>query len=47
MEIPEWIVTLVGRLSLENEALRRELAKHAEPTANGQVPEPEPEESWS
>lgn len=24
--IPEWIVNLVGRLTLENEALRRDLA---------------------
>jgi len=28
-EIPEWIATLIGRLVLENEALRRALAEAA------------------
>lgn len=40
-EIPEWMATLVGRLILENEALRRALAE-VQPVPNGQVPVEEP-----
>lgn len=41
MDIPEWLATLVGRLVLENEALRRALAE-ATPPAPGPPPaEPE------
>ena len=39
--IPEWICTMVGRLTLENEALRQALAAAAQPATNGHVPEPE------
>jgi hypothetical protein len=31
MEVPEWIATMVGRLVLENEALRRALAEAEAP----------------
>jgi hypothetical protein len=31
-ELPEWIATLIGRLVLENEALRRALAEAAQAT---------------
>jgi hypothetical protein len=36
-EIPEWIATIIGRLVLENEALRRALAEVARltPTETG------------
>lgn len=30
-EIPEWVCTLVGRLVLDNEALRREIAERDQP----------------
>lgn len=43
--LPEWIATLVGRLVLENEALRQALTAarqpEPEPAANGLVPERE------
>jgi hypothetical protein len=29
-ELPEWIATLIGRLVIENEALRRALAEAAQ-----------------
>lgn len=43
-ELPEWIATLVGRLMLENEALRRALAEvtrnsPAEPAKESPAPE--------
>lgn len=31
-ELPEWIATLIGRLVLENEALRRALAEAGQTT---------------
>lgn len=46
MELPEWIATLIGRLTLENEALRQALAEAQKwvPQAaeNGHVPAEEP-----
>jgi hypothetical protein len=38
-EIPEWVATMVGRLVLENEALRRVLAEtqQAQAVPNGHV----------
>lgn len=41
VQLPEWIATLVGRLVLENEALRQALAAAQQPATNGLVPEPE------
>ena len=38
VRVPEWVCTLVGRLVLENEALRQELA------SKGAEPESEPSE---
>lgn len=43
-EIPEWIATLVGRLVLENEALRRALAEVARAAPAGGPEEPAPED---
>lgn len=40
--IPDWMCTLVGRLVLENEALRRVLAETQQPATNGHVPAEEP-----
>lgn len=40
--IPDWVLALVGRLTLENEALRQALAQVPQAAANGRVPEPEP-----
>lgn len=40
--IPDWVLALVGRLTLENEALRQALAQQSLPVTNGHVPEPEP-----
>jgi hypothetical protein len=31
-ELPEWLATMVGRLVIENEALRRALAETQAPT---------------
>lgn len=40
MEIPEWIIMLVGRLALENEALRiNVLREQAAQTVSEQPPE--------
>lgn len=39
-ELPEWIATLIGRLVLENEALRRALAEAAQTTPAEASPEP-------
>jgi hypothetical protein len=43
VELPEWIFTYVGRLSLENEMLRRALAEmQMASSQNGQVSVEEP-----
>lgn len=44
VSIPEWVVVLVGRLTMENESLRQALVA-AQAAQNGQVPESEPVES--
>jgi hypothetical protein len=36
--LPEWIATMVGRLVLENEALRQALAEMQQTAQNGHVP---------
>lgn len=43
-ELPEWVATLVGRLQLENELLRHQLAELAQRQVdtNGHVPVEEP-----
>lgn len=38
--LPEWLATLVGRLTIENEALRQQLIEQAQ-----QVPPPPPFEA--
>lgn len=38
--IPEWVATMVGRLTLENEALRLALAQQAPPPSADDQPEP-------
>lgn len=37
LSVPEWVCTLVGKLTLDNEALRRELAD--KDSGTGQVSE--------
>lgn len=46
MELPDWVLALIGRLTVENEILRRALTTAtqtpAAPAPNDPVPEPEP-----
>lgn len=42
LTIPDWVLALVGRLTLENEGLRLALAEAEKPKTNGHVPVPEP-----
>lgn len=41
--LPEWIATLVGRLVLENEAMRQALAAQAASQAQPQAENPAPQ----
>lgn len=34
VQLPEWVATLIGRLTLENEAMRRMLAEAETPRAS-------------